>query len=142
MFCSWENWMEKESLFGMQNHRLILWTMLHVLHGGGHPGNFQNKSVSSPFNWVSRYILFLAKLKGRRRPFLLLLARQRSNNYSELSKENVLVNMMLSNWHSLLESSSWYGFSKSLNYSFRSSYSVLEIYVLKAEENYLTRKLS
>ena len=25
-----------------------------------HPGNFQNKSVSSPFNWVSRYILFLA----------------------------------------------------------------------------------
>ena len=34
-----------------------------------HPGNFQNKSVSSPFNWVSRYILFLAKLKGRGRPF-------------------------------------------------------------------------
>ena len=23
----------------------------------GHPGNFQNKSVSSLFNWVSRYIL-------------------------------------------------------------------------------------
>ena len=35
-----------------------------------HPGNFQNKSVSSAFNWVSRYILFLAKLKGRGRPFL------------------------------------------------------------------------
>ena len=35
-----------------------------------HPGNYQNKSVSSPFNWVSRYILFLAKLKGRGRPFL------------------------------------------------------------------------
>ena len=34
-----------------------------------HSGNFQNKSVSSPFNWVSRYILFLAKLKGRGRPF-------------------------------------------------------------------------
>ena len=33
-------------------------------------GNFQNKSVSSAFNWVSRYILFLAKLKRRRRPFL------------------------------------------------------------------------
>ena len=29
-----------------------------------HPGNFQNKSVSSAFNWVSRYILFLTKLKG------------------------------------------------------------------------------
>ena len=33
-------------------------------------GNFQNKSVSSAFNWVSRYILFLVKLKGRGRPFL------------------------------------------------------------------------
>ena len=35
-----------------------------------HPGNFQNKSVSLPFNWVSRYIIFLAKLKIRGRPFL------------------------------------------------------------------------
>ena len=35
-----------------------------------HPGNFQNKSVNSAFNWVCRYILFLAKLKGRGRPFL------------------------------------------------------------------------
>ena len=33
----------------------------------GHAGNFQNKSVSSAFNWVSRYILFLAKLKSTRR---------------------------------------------------------------------------
>ena len=33
-----------------------------------HPGNFQKKSVNSPLNWVSRYILFLAKLKGRVRP--------------------------------------------------------------------------
>ena len=32
-----------------------------------HPGNFQNKPVSSAFNWVSIYILFLAKLKGARR---------------------------------------------------------------------------
>ena len=32
-----------------------------------HPGNLQNKSVSSAFNWMSRYILFLAKLKGARR---------------------------------------------------------------------------
>ena len=30
------------------------------------PGNFQNKSISSPFNWVSRYILFLAKLRGKK----------------------------------------------------------------------------
>ena len=35
-----------------------------------HPDNFQNKSVSSPFSWVSRYFLFLAKLKGRGRIFL------------------------------------------------------------------------
>ena len=35
-----------------------------------HSSNFQNKSVSSPFSSVSRYILFLAKLKRRERPFL------------------------------------------------------------------------
>ena len=68
-------------------YRLILWTISY-LHVGiiltivkvfiilfllvpweyrEHPGNFQNKSVSSAFNWVSRYILFLAKLKSTRR---------------------------------------------------------------------------
>ena len=31
-----------------------------------HPGNFQNKSARSAFNWVSRYILLSAKLKGVR----------------------------------------------------------------------------
>ena len=35
-----------------------------------HFGSFQNKSVSSRFNWVSSYILFLPKQKGRERPFL------------------------------------------------------------------------
>ena len=35
-----------------------------------YPGNFQNKSVNSPINWISRYILFLAKLKWIGRPFL------------------------------------------------------------------------
>ena len=34
------------------------------------PGNFQNKSVSSRFSWVSRYVFFMEKLKGRGRPFL------------------------------------------------------------------------
>ena len=34
-----------------------------------HPGNFQNKLVSSPFNWVSRYFLFLAKCEGERKDF-------------------------------------------------------------------------
>ena len=33
-------------------------------------GHFQKKSVSCRFSLVSRYILFLAKLKGRGRPFL------------------------------------------------------------------------
>ena len=36
-----------------------------------HPNNFENKSVNYPFNLVSRYILFLSKLKGRGRPFLM-----------------------------------------------------------------------
>ena len=35
-----------------------------------HPGNLQNKSVRSPLNWVSRYILFLTKVRGRGRSFL------------------------------------------------------------------------
>ena len=159
-----------------------------IHHGNReHPGNFQNKSVSSPFYLVSRYILFLVKLKRRGRPFLegarrgaalwdypqehlvviikdgkfcpfvkfeiilpllccllepltnthcrawssmtnlwidsrtcqkyriLLSARQSSNNYLELSKE-----MFWGIWcclidHALLESSSWYGFTKFLN---------------------------
>ena len=32
-----------------------------------HPANFQNKSVSSAFSLVSKYILFLAKLNGARK---------------------------------------------------------------------------
>ena len=44
--------------------------ILHCLWEQEHPGSFQNKSVNSPFSWVSRYILFLAKLKGKERAFL------------------------------------------------------------------------
>ena len=33
------------------------------------PGSFMNKSVSSPFNWVSIYFLFLAKLNRKERIF-------------------------------------------------------------------------
>ena len=36
-----------------------------------HPGNFHNKSVSSAFNWVSRYVLFFPKLTGARREAIL-----------------------------------------------------------------------
>ena len=69
--------------------RLDLSSRLSLTHGGNvtiikcsssysysacgnreHPGNFQNKSVSSPFSWMSSYILFLAKLKRRGRSFL------------------------------------------------------------------------
>ena len=32
-------------------------------------GNFQNKSVNSPFSCISRYVLFLSKLKGKRKDF-------------------------------------------------------------------------
>ena len=32
-----------------------------------YPGSFQNKSVSSSFKWVSKYILFLDKMKGEGR---------------------------------------------------------------------------
>ena len=34
-----------------------------------HPSNFQNKSISSPFKWVSRHVLLLSKMKGRGRSF-------------------------------------------------------------------------
>ena len=34
-----------------------------------HPDNFQNKSITPPFSWVAKCILFLVKLKGRGRLF-------------------------------------------------------------------------
>ena len=40
---------------------------IHTCENREHPGNFQNKSLSSAFSCVSRCILFLAKLKGARR---------------------------------------------------------------------------
>ena len=51
------------------------WTVIKVFFYSAcgnkeHPGNLQNKPISFPFNWVSRYILFLAKLKRRGRSFL------------------------------------------------------------------------
>ena len=55
---------------GNFNYYKVFVILLLLCRNREHPGNFQNKSVSSPFNWLSRYILFLVKLKGRRRPFL------------------------------------------------------------------------
>ena len=65
-------------------HGLIRWTISYTSYmftisvhhliptreNREHPGNFQNKWVSSAFNRVSRYILFLAKLRDKRRPFI------------------------------------------------------------------------
>ena len=43
--------------------------LLHLCWNREHPGSFQNKSVSSSFKLVSKYILVLAKLKEEGRPF-------------------------------------------------------------------------
>ena len=53
-----------------------------------HPASFQNKSVSSPFNWMPRYILFLTKLKGTERPFL---EGERRGPYSDIARQKHLV---------------------------------------------------
>ena len=54
-----------------------------------HPGNFQNKSVNSPFSWMSSYILFLAKLKRRGRPFLE--DARRGTTLWDFSQEHLVV---------------------------------------------------
>ena len=53
-----------------------------------HSGIFQNKSVSSFFNWVSRYILFLAKLKRRGRTFS---EGARRGPHCEITPEHLVV---------------------------------------------------
>ena len=87
MFCSWPNWMEKEDLLEMgksivlpyklslgRGSNVICYKSVHhpfpTRGNREHPGKFQNESVSSPFSWLSWYIIFLPKLKGRGRPFL------------------------------------------------------------------------
>ena len=46
------------------NYLLHMVVIIPTPENKEHPTNFQNKSVSSPFSRVTRYILFLAKLKG------------------------------------------------------------------------------
>ena len=84
IFCSWPNGREKQGNFWMDKHRLILSLNCLLLVGvmltikkcsssGGnieHPGNVNNKSLASPFNWASWYIIFSAKLKERERHVL------------------------------------------------------------------------
>ena len=55
---------------GNFNYYKVFVILLLLCRNREHPGNFQNKSASSPFNWLSRYILFLAKLKVRESPFM------------------------------------------------------------------------
>ena len=54
-----------------------------------HPGNFQNKSVSSDFIWMSSYILFLAKLKERGRP--RFWSKQERGTLWDYSQEHLVV---------------------------------------------------
>ena len=54
-----------------------------------HAGKLQNKSVSSSFNWVSIYILFLAKLKGRGRIFLK--GTKKGSTFWNYSQEHLVV---------------------------------------------------
>ena len=70
--------LKKEGRASLDGESIDLSSKLSVTCGGNmnyyksnqHPCNFQNKSVSSPFNWVCRYILLLAKLKEKGKPFL------------------------------------------------------------------------
>ena len=55
---------------GIVNYYKIVHHPIPTRGNKEHPANFQNKSVSSPLNWVSRFFLFLPKLKGRGKPFL------------------------------------------------------------------------
>ena len=54
-----------------------------------HPGNFQNKSISSPFIWDSRHIFISAKLKGRVRSFLKVA--RRGATLSDYRQEHLVV---------------------------------------------------
>ena len=85
IFYSWPNWREKGSYFGVEKP-IELSSKLSLTSGDNvnyyknvhrpvptrrnrkHLGNFQNKSVISPFNWVSRYIL-LGQTEGKRKSF-------------------------------------------------------------------------
>ena len=46
-----------------------------------YPGSFLNKLVSSFLKWVCKYILFLAKLKGKGTPFWIEKAKNFPLNY-------------------------------------------------------------
>ena len=63
-------------------------------------GNFQSKSKSSPFSWVSRYILFLAKLKVRERPFWSVLE---GGSYCEITPKRTWLSKYMKKsllyWH-------------------------------------------
>ena len=48
---------------------LTIFCLLCLCANREYPGSFQNKQVSSSFKCVSKYILFLTKLKGEGRPF-------------------------------------------------------------------------
>ena len=63
-------------------------------------------------------------------------------NYLELSKENVLGNIMLSHWPWFTWNFFMIWFTKFLNWFFRNMHHVLEMYVLNIEEKYLSSQFS
>ena len=74
---------------GNVNHYKGVYHPIPTRENREHPGNFQNKSVSSAFNLLFRYILFLAKLKGRGRPFLK--GTRRGATLWDYPQENLVV---------------------------------------------------
>ena len=74
---------------------------------------------------------------------ILLLARQKSDNCLELSKENVLWNMMLSHWPCFTWAFFMIWLHRIIKLIFQISlHQVLEIYVLNIKENNLTSQFS
>ena len=131
IFCSWPNWKEKEDHFGgckkgghivrlprralvcrkrwekmcpFVKFEIILPPLCCLLDA------HTNKHCRAWTSMINLWIDSRTFQKYR----TLFSARQRPNNYLELSKENVLGNMMLPHWPCFIWKF-WYGFTKSLN---------------------------
>ena len=50
----------------LTNINVFIFLFLHCLWEQGTPRQSKNKSARSPLNWVSRYVLFLVKVKRRK----------------------------------------------------------------------------
>ena len=101
--------------------------------------SFINKHCRAWRSMISLWIDFRTCKKYR----ILLSARQRSNNYLELSRENVLGNMMLSCWPCFIWKFFMIWFHKILKLISRKQPSCpRNIYILNIIENHLFSQLS